>query len=309
MAVAPRTHSAEELPAPALDAKVCGMSSLAGVTGTGIDLERHLREYVEDGVTVLRGITPPELLARLRSSAEDLRVATRALAGPSATRPPGGHVGGRLTIDHPGAADTAPFLEWAELPALRAFLDAALGPDFENDPEGYTMLFEAEDRPIVQAWHRDYRDNVPWLDVDWWRSVMADHRWFCQFNGALYHDVSLWIVPGSHDRDDTPEEAAVLAGNGPAPLPEWVDGAAPEAYELAGERYLASMPGARRVVLAPGDVAVYRDSALHLGHYIPSMRRATLHGHFENDETRRFFERHFPGRPDPGPVEVDAPAR
>jgi hypothetical protein len=34
---------------------------------------------------------------------------------------------------------------------------------------------------------------------------------------------------------------------------------------------------------------MYRHTALHLGHYIPTVRRATLHGNFENDLTRKFF--------------------
>jgi hypothetical protein len=47
------------------------------------------------------------------------------------------------------------------------------------------------------------------------------------------------------------------------------------------------------VALSAGDVAVYRDSALHLGHYVPTVHRATLHGHFENEVTRAFFRETF----------------
>lgn len=266
-----------------------------------MDLDRQRQEYVEDGVTILRGAIPPDLLVRLRAAAGEVRAITRAHGGPGVTRPPGGFVGGRLVDDFADAIDTASFKEFGEVPALRQFIDAALGPDFANDPSGFTMLFEAEDREIAQGWHRDYRDNVPWLDTQRWWSVIDDVRYFCQFNAALYHDLSLWIVPGSHCRDDTPGERAVVAKQSTSPpaAPTPGDPADAARYSQESDAYFRAMPGAVQVVLSPGDIAVYRDSALHLGHYVPTIRRATLHGHLENDVTRQFFVDHFHDRPRP----------
>lgn len=95
-------------------------------------------------------------------------------------------------------------------------------------------------------------------------------------------------MPGSHRRPDTAEEAAALQA--PPPDREGLDEAE---YVLAAARYRRRMPGARKVVLSPGDVAFYRDSAIHLGHYIPTMKRATMHGHFESTRTRQFFAETF----------------
>lgn len=266
-----------------------------------LDLDRSKREYAEDGLTVLRGAIPPDLLARLRVAAEELRAVTRDALGPGATRPPGGYVGGRVAVDFEELVDTAAFKEFEEAPVVRAFVDEVLGPEFTNDHGAFTILYEAEDREIVQGWHRDYRDNVPWLDAEQWTGLVDDLRYFNQFNAALYYDVSLCVVPGSHRRDDTPEENAVVRGEGAVALPAWEEAPPPSpgaaaAYAQAGDAYVRSMPGAVRVVLAPGDVAVYRDSALHLGHYVPTVKRATLHGHFESDVTRQFFEKTFAGR-------------
>ena len=47
------------------------------------------------------------------------------------------------------------------------------------------------------------------------------------------------------------------------------------------------------------DDPVYRDSALHLGHNVPTIKRATLHGHLDNAETFQFFVDHFHDRPRP----------
>lgn len=255
-----------------------------------IDVGRHRDEYAERGFTVLRGAIPADLVERLRRAAEEVRSVTRAAQGPGATRPPGGYVGGRLTQDFTHQIDIAAFEEFEACPAIRQFVDATLGPDHQNDHDAFTILFEAEDREWVQSWHRDYRDNVPWIDHDAWAALVEDLAYFNQFNAALYHDISLWLVPGSHRRPDTAEEAAVVARTA-ATAPVWVDGVTTAAgYARAAADYLEAMPGGHRVVLAPGDVAMYRDSSLHLGHYLPTVRRATLHGHFDDERGRAYFD-------------------
>ncbi|HZS13351.1 MAG TPA: phytanoyl-CoA dioxygenase family protein [Candidatus Dormibacteraeota bacterium] len=252
------------------------------------ELDRHAEEYARDGLTVVTDAIPGPLLARMREQVEVLRAHTRSTLGPDATRPPGGTVGGRVLLDYGERIDTAPFAALAELPRLRRVVDRLLGTDFALDAEAFTVLFQRSTGSWCQRWHRDYRDNVPQADVERWRTLVPDLRFFNQFNAALYDDMSLWVVPGSHVRDDTPEEARVLAAGPPSR-----DGVSEEEYVVAASRYRRSMPGARMVALSAGDVAVYRDSALHLGHYIPTIHRATLHGHFENEVTRAFFTETF----------------
>jgi ectoine hydroxylase-related dioxygenase (phytanoyl-CoA dioxygenase family) len=267
-------------------------------------LDRHAAEYAGDGLTVVADAIPPALLAAMREQAERLRAHTHAVRGPDAHRPPGGIVGGRLLVDFDGVVDPEPFAELAVLPRIRSVVDRLLGADFTLDADAYTMLFNTTTRNECQPWHRDYRDNVPGIDVARWRSLVPDLRFFNQFNAALYDDVSLWVVPGSHRRDDTPEEARILAAGAPQR-----DGMSECEYVVAASRYRRSMPGGRCVMLAAGDVAVYRDSALHLGHYLPTALRATLHGHFENQATRAFFREAFPVTVAPSPRAGAAPTR
>jgi hypothetical protein len=256
---------------------------------TAAELDRHAAEYAHDGLTVVPDAIPPSLLAAMREQAERLRAHTHAVRGPDAHRPPGGIVGGRLLVDFEGVVDAAPFAELPHLPRIRALVDRILGADFVLDADAYTMLFSTTTRSECQPWHRDYRDNLPGTDVQRWRALVPDLRFFNQFNAALYDDVSLWVVPGSHAREDTSEEARILAAGAPQR-----DGREECDYVVAASRYRRSMPGGRCVALSAGDVAVYRDCALHLGHYVPTALRATLHGHFENALTRAYFREAFP---------------
>jgi ectoine hydroxylase-related dioxygenase (phytanoyl-CoA dioxygenase family) len=255
---------------------------------TVADLDRHAEEYARDGLTVVTDVIPGRLLAEMRDQVERLRAHTHAVAGPDARRPPGGLVGGRILRDFDGAVDATVLGTLAELPRLRGAIDRLLGTDFVLDAEAFTVLFNMTTQSECQRWHRDYRDNVPQTDLVRWRRLVPDLRFFNQFNGALYDDMSLWVVPGSHVRDDTEEEARVVAGEPPDHA-----GMSEAEYAVAASQYRRSMPGARMVPLSAGDVAIYRDSALHLGHYIHTIHRATLHGHFENDVTRRFFSEMF----------------
>ena len=266
------------------------MSTAVAPAGlSAAELDRHAAEYAQDGLTVITDVIPGALLAAMREQAERLRAHTHALRGPDAHRPPSGIVGGRLLLDFDGVVDAAPFAELPHLPRLRSVVDRILGAGFTLDTDAYTMLFSTTTRSECQPWHRDYRDNLPGTDVDRWRALVPDLRFFNQFNAALYDDVSLWVVPGSHAREDTPEEARILAAGAPSR-----DGMEECDYVVAASRYRRSMPGGRCVMLSAGDVAVYRDCALHLGHYIPTALRATLHGHFEDEVTRAYFREAFP---------------
>lgn len=259
-----------------------------------LNIDQHRREYADDGLTIIPDVIPAPLLTAMRAQAERLCAYTRHLIGPDASRPPGGIVGGRILLDFPAEIDPAPFAAFADLPRLRNVVDALLGADYQLDPEAFTMLFATTTRSSCQRWHRDYRDNVPTTDLPRWLELVDNLAYFNQFNAALYDDVSLWVVPGSHRRDDTPLEAQVLASSQPDR-----DEMTEEEYVVAASGYRRSMPGALKVSLSPGDVAFYRDSAIHLGNYIPTMLRATLHGHFESEVSRQFFTETF-GSAQPG---------
>ena len=226
----------------------------------------------------------------LRDSTEALREITRSQTGAATTPPPGGYVGGRIITDFLDQIDVAPFEGFEQIYSLRQFIHAALGADFANYREAYTMLFEAESREIVQAWHRDYRDNVPDMDITRWRESLSDLSMYVQFNTALCHDLSLWIVPGSHCREDTPDEARFI-GRCPAVFaPRWDQGRSTVAdFARAGAEYLRATSGAANVILAPGDIVMYRNCAIHAGYYVPTVKRATLRGQIESPATARVF--------------------
>src|SRR6185436_9547384 len=95
-----------------------------------------------------------------------------------------------------------------------------------------------------------------------------------QINCALYQDDSLWVVPGSHARDDTPEERAAFPDGEPtAPSFQTESNEERERMCLA---YCRRMPGAVRVHLDPGDLCVYRGTLWHMGNYVPYAKRATI---------------------------------
>ena len=64
---------------------------------------------------------------------------------------------------------------------------------------------------------------------------------FNQFNAALHDDRSLWVVPGSHVREDTPEEVAAM-GPIPASPPELTDELTAEVREATVCAYAHRTP-------------------------------------------------------------------
>ncbi|KAI9723489.1 MAG: hypothetical protein M1828_004219 [Chrysothrix sp. TS-e1954] len=90
-------------------------------------------------------------------------------------------------------------------------------------------------------------------EVEGRRHKRASHA---QYNIPLHPDDSLHIIPGSHLRPRTEEEAGRLEEN----------------------VYSDEMPGAMIVSLQPGDVVFYDSNILHRGVYKAGRERLTLHG-------------------------------
>jgi nicotinamide N-methyltransferase len=144
------------------------------------------------------------------------------------------------------------------------------------------VLLEPAEQAWTIGWHRDMIHNRADLnaDEDRWRVVLHP-RMFSQLNAALYDDHSLWVVPGSHLRRDTPEEWVVGTAG-----PGLTDGMSSLERELACLAHVRRMPGATPVSLYAGDVAYYRATAWHVGSYVPYVKRATLHDAFWGPEDR-----------------------
>lgn len=240
--------------------------------------DRHRDEYFADGLTVLRGLIPASLLTDLRREAEKAREIARREHGPQTQR--------LQPVYRYPELDARPFRDFLGLPELRRTVEGILGQDHsESDIMG--ILFEPQESAWATHWHRDWGYNLPGIDVEaFFEAVESQPRMFNQFNGALYDDHSLWVIPGSQSRRDTDAERAAFGGQIPPPSPPVTPGMSAEEAELACSSYVRQMPGGVPVLLAAGDVAFYRAVSWHLGSYVPYVKRATLHDGFYGPDDR-----------------------
>jgi ectoine hydroxylase-related dioxygenase (phytanoyl-CoA dioxygenase family) len=240
--------------------------------------DRHSAEYRELGYTVLERIIPLPLLRDLRRQSDRARTLARKIHGPQAQRL---QPVGRFDIN---------FSPLAELSEFRRAIDKILSPRHTFvSPDSAGILFEPADLPWCTEWHRDWRDNVPGISFAQWESVFGDARYFNQMNAALYEDGCTWVVPGSHARADTPAEVRRFPIR-PVP-PPILDGKTSEEREQISFDYASSMPGAVRLRLNAGDVALYRNSLWHLGSYVPYQKRATIHDYIDTPDFAAWRDR------------------
>ena len=116
--------------------------------------------------------------------------------------------------------------------------------------ELYNMLVRP-DRDFALRWHRD--DIAPDVSPEEELERLQEPMTHAQWNLALFEDLSLVVVPGSHKRARTDMER----GAGP---------------------YEDDMPGQRVVKMGPGDIMFYNNNILHRGVYDSTVERMTLHG-------------------------------
>ncbi len=242
---------------------------------------RHAEEFATLGYTVFRGILPPALIEALRRECERGRSQARERHGAQAQR---FQPVARFDVD------LTPFHAFRDLPELRAAIAGVLSPQHTyGDTEYIGVLVEPAELPWCTKWHRDWRDNAPHLDLAEWEAVFLDRDYLNQSNCPLYEDHSLWVVPGSHLRGDTPEERALFPDR-PNPPPDLND-RSPAEREQAALTYVRRMPRATQVHLEAGDYCLYRSTLWHLGNYVPYCRRATLHDFIETPAYRAWRER------------------
>lgn len=236
--------------------------------------EQNREEYITDGFTVLRDIIPASLLTDLRHETDKAREIARANHGPQAQR--------LQPVYNYEELNAQPFRDFLGLEGMRATVEGILGSEHkQTDIMG--VLLEPAEKAWCTYWHRDWGYNAPHVKLDVFFEAMRNMSLFNQLNAALYDDHSLWVVPGSHHREDTAEERAVFP-KVPPPGPKLTSEMSPAERELACLRYARSMPGAVPVALFAGDVAFYRACQWHIGTYIPYTKRATLHDGFYGPE-------------------------
>jgi len=242
--------------------------------------------YRENGYLILRGVIPAPLMERLRAMAEEARAIAHRLHGPQAQRlqPLGEHV------------DVTPLREFKAQPELLAAFRAILSERHAmSDAVSDTVLFQPTDHCWATEWHRDLRDH---MDTATLNELMGGRDWtevatafdnFNQYNCALYEDSSTWFVPRSHTRvTDTPGELAAARALDRAGVENKQRLHSESAQELRMQDYCQNMPGAVQVILQAGDLVLYRNTAWHLGSYVPYRKRATLHGQADTPEFAQF---------------------
>jgi len=110
-------------------------------------------------------------------------------------------------------------------------------------------LFAAEPGTTYKlGWHRDVI-QIPQKEIDE-EAIYNPSRFHnsVQINLPLYEDETLWVVPGSHQRKNSPAENAAFGGSKHyAPID-------------------ADMPGAVNVRIDPGQAVLYNNNLIHRGY-------------------------------------------
>lgn len=213
-------------------------------------------------------------------------------------------------------------------------LERMIGPGAEIDMSLLGLWIEPARRTYVLPWHRDIRDNAKGVDWRSWYGNLHSVRYYNQFHVAFRDDESLWIVPGSHRRDDTETEMRmfptrpILVDFVERDLDPWYDG--PDKFPprslmdrglsifdriyyrglglppraAAAQRnaaileksmaYCHRMPGAQHIALKAGDFLVYRGSAWHTAIYRADVPRATLFSNASTPESLAWVRTHRP---------------
>ncbi|SNX85068.1 uncharacterized protein MEPE_03777 [Melanopsichium pennsylvanicum] len=166
-------------------------------------------------------------------------------------------------------------------PILLDIASLLIGADKDQmQMELFNLLINPSCHLFALSWHRD--DVKPNVSQTEEQSRLETPTYGVQFNTALFDDNCLFVVPGTHRRLRTPLERT--ANNTKAPPPTLITEtqASEESQFFAQDGSWQSVdpPNTFRVKLKAGQTAFYSQRILHRASYLPSVKRATLHGCF-----------------------------
>ncbi|MET6999925.1 phytanoyl-CoA dioxygenase family protein [Chitinophaga defluvii] len=142
-------------------------------------------------------------------------------------------------------------------PVILKAVEALIGPDLIVN--NASILAANVGTAYSLGWHRDII-QIPQPEIeDWLFSPERFHN-SVQINLPLVDENSLWVVPASHNRPNTPAEDAAFAGS--------------KHYAPIG----AEMPGGIPVSLKAGQAVLYNNNLIHRGYTeVMKIPRRTLH--------------------------------
>ncbi|KAK6532049.1 hypothetical protein TWF694_003212 [Orbilia ellipsospora] len=118
--------------------------------------------------------------------------------------------------------------------------------------ELFNLLINPHTTPFSLPYHRDTIPAATPADEE--AKLLTRPRTGTQYNLALYDDACLIVVPGSHRRPKTSEEAEALSKDDKTPLKDEI-----------------------KVILKPNQAVFYENDILHRAEY-NTLQRVTLHG-------------------------------
>jgi ectoine hydroxylase-related dioxygenase (phytanoyl-CoA dioxygenase family) len=142
-------------------------------------------------------------------------------------------------------------------PVILKAVEELIGPNLIVN--NASILAANEGTEYSLGWHRDII-QIPQEEIEDW--IFSPERFHnsVQINLPLVDENALWVVPGSHNRPNTPEENKVFAGS--------------KHYAPVG----VEMPGGVPVKLKAGQAVLYNNNLIHRG-FTEKMKipRRTLH--------------------------------
>ena len=220
------------------------------------------QQWVTDGYVIVRALFAPARTGQLRTICDRILEEWRVI-NPETGKPGGSPEATVMRhLNHVGyftnrSTELALLMDAVADEKVLATMRAVFGeePLFRCTSYFFNPLGVSKDG----NWHRDSQFSAP--DDEAEQALLAkaaESGNSVQMQIALIPSADIEVVPGSHLRWDTPAEYAIRKAEGGA------------------QNRSNTMPGARRVELAPGDAVLFNPMAIHRGRYHADRLRRTL---------------------------------